>query len=323
MTRTSDARSLSPVCNVAIVGAGYMAREHIRAFQDIAGVQVVGIQSRTRKRAEDLAKEFGVAGVYDSVEQLYGGTGADLVVVTTPELQTNAVCDACFLHPWTALIEKPAGYNMEDASAIAANAKARGSRAYVALNRRHYASTRTMLADLASIEGPRFIKLQDQEDAVAALRAGQPPLVVENWMYANSIHVIDYFTMLGRGKVVDVQRVVPWTPGSSYVVAKVTFDSGDLGIYEAVWNGPGPWAVTVNVREKRWELRPMERAAFQVAGKRVLEPVEPDPIDTQFKPGLRVQAELAVRASRGEQTDLPTLDDALASMRLTQAIYGV
>ncbi len=322
MTKGSSSESRPTTCNVVLVGAGYMAREHIRAFQDVPGVQVVGIQSRTQSRAQALADEFGIPGVYDTIAAMYAATQANLVVVTVPELQTNEVCTACFEHPWSVLIEKPAGYNLDDAVAIAGNAALRGRRAFVALNRRHYASTRTMRSDLANLSGPRFIKLQDQEDAVGALRAGQPALVVENWMYANSIHVIDYFTMLGRGRVVDVERVIPWNPQTGYVVAKVTFDSGDVGLYEAVWNGPGPWAVTVNTPEKRWELRPVERAAFQLAGKRVLEPVEPDPIDTVFKPGLRVQAELAARAALGEDTELPTLDDALVSMRLTQAIYG-
>ena len=40
---------------VAIVGAGAMAREHIRAFADVPRVTVCGIHSRTREKAEKLA----------------------------------------------------------------------------------------------------------------------------------------------------------------------------------------------------------------------------------------------------------------------------
>ena len=50
--------------------------------------------------------------------------------------------------------------------------------------------------------------------------------------------------------------------------------------------------------------------------------IEDDAWDTSFKPGLRRQAELAVLAASGQHTELPTLQDALASMRLTQAIYS-
>jgi hypothetical protein len=69
-------------------------------------------------------------------------------------------------------------------------------------------------------------------------------------------------------------------------------------------------------------MRPLEKAAYQLSVKRVLEPVEDDVWDTRFKPGLRRQAELAVLAASGLHTELPTLQDALASMRLTQAIYA-
>lgn len=313
----------SATCRVAVVGAGYMAREHIRAFQDIEGVAVVGIQSRTRARADTLAAEFGVAGVYDSIRELYAATSADLVVVTTPELETNSVCRQCFEHPWTALIEKPAGYDVADAEDIARAADANGRRAFVALNRRHYASTRAVAADLVSQDGPRLIVVRDQQDPVAALAAGQPALVVKNWMFANSVHVIDYFTVLARGRVSGVEHVIPWTPSAPrYVAAKVTFDSGDIGLYEAIWDGPGPWAVTVNTPQKRWELRPLERAAFQLRGTRALQPLDLDPIDERFKAGLRFQAQLAVDAAAGRATALPTLAEALDSVRLVASIYA-
>lgn len=310
-------------CNVAIVGAGYMAREHIRAFRDIPGVRIAGIHSRTRAKAQAVAAEFGIAGIYDSIPEMFDATRADLVVVSVPELETNRVCFACFAYSWTVLVEKPAGYNLADAEAIEAEAQSRKCRAFVALNRRHYGSTRAIVADLTSLPGPRLIKVQDQEDPAAAIRAGQPPLVVKNWMYANSIHLIDYFLLLGRGPVVNVASVIPYDPERPrYVAAKVEYESGDVGLYEAVWDGPAPWAVSVTTAEKRWELRPLEKAAFQRAGSRVLEPVAADPWDVDFKPGLRRQAELAVLAASGVQTDLPTLSDALASVRLTHAIYS-
>jgi len=87
------------ICQVAIVGAGYMAGEHIRAFQDIPGVNISGIHSRTRVRAEQIAAQFGIVKVCGSIEELYHLTEADLVVVTVPELEMNGVSRACFKYP--------------------------------------------------------------------------------------------------------------------------------------------------------------------------------------------------------------------------------
>jgi predicted dehydrogenase len=301
-----------------------MAREHIRAFADVLGVTVVGIHSRTRARAEEMAAQCDIPTVCDSVSELHDITQAHLVVVAVPELAANAASRACFEYPWTILLEKPAGYNLSDAEDIELAARTKNRCVFVALNRRHYSSTQTVLSDLKELSGQRFIRVQDQEDQVRALQAGQPKTIVDNWMYANSIHMIDYFLMLGRGKICAVEPIIPWNPDEPrFALAKVSFDSGDVGLYEGIWNGPGPWAVSINTPAKRWEMRPLEQAAFQIAGQRKMEVVESHPWDTQFKPGLRLQAEKAVAAALGKTTDLPALHDALETMRLVEAIYGL
>jgi predicted dehydrogenase len=313
----------SDTCKVAFIGAGYMTSEHLKAFNDVPGVKLGGIYSRTKIRAEKLAQEFGIDHVCDSVDDLFKKTRAELVVISVPELAVREVCLEAFKHPWTCLIEKPAGYDLADAECIAERATALKRRAYVALNRRHHSSTRIVLEDIARQSGPRLIHVYDQEDQIAARKAGQPELVVQNWMYANSIHVVDYLTLLGRGRVVSVDRIIPWTPENPcFVMAKITYDSGDIGIYEAIWNGPGPWAVTVSTQEKRWEMRPVEQASFQPYGSRKLEASAIHEWDTQFKPGLRVQAEEAVKAALGNPHTLPSLDVAMESMRLVSSIYG-
>jgi predicted dehydrogenase len=315
--------TINNICKVAFVGAGYMSSEHLKAFKNVPGVELAGIYSRTRSRAAKLAQEFGVPLVCDSVADLYEKTRADLVVVSVPELSVREVCLNTFQHPWVCLIEKPAGYDLLDAQRILADAAAKKRLAFVALNRRHHSSTRLVLADLAQQQGPRLIHVYDQEDQVAARKAGQPDLVVQNWMYANSIHMIDYLSILGRGNIISVNPIIPWTPESPrFVMAKISYDSGDIAIYEAVWNGPGPWAITVTTQEKRWEMRPLEHASFQSYGSRKLEPAPVHEWDTTFKPGLRVQAEEAVKAAMGKPHVLPSLEDAMKSMKLAAAIYG-
>lgn len=68
-------------------------------------------------------------------------------------------------------------------------------------------------------------------------------------------------------------------------------------------------------------MRPLEQAAFQITGQRKLEVVESHLWDKQFKPGLRLQAEKAVAAAKGEANDLPTLQDAMESMHLVRDIF--
>jgi predicted dehydrogenase len=307
---------------VALIGAGYMASEHAKAFADMADVELAGVYSRSQSRAKALADKHGIGQVCDSIESLYASTSADLVIVAVPELAVADVCAQVFRHSWMSLIEKPAGYDLEDARRIANTAKLFGRNAYVALNRRHYSSTRAVLTDASSVDLPRLVHVLDQENPLAALEAGQPKLVVENWMYANSIHIIDYLRLFCRGTVESVEHLIRWQPRDPrFVLAKLAFSSGDVGIYQATWNGPGPWAVSVTTQLKRWEMRPLEQASVQVYKSRKIDPIEPNAWDTTFKPGLRQQAEEALRALRGEPTLLPTLAEGLETMELTRWIY--
>ncbi|MBU0608189.1 MAG: Gfo/Idh/MocA family oxidoreductase [Armatimonadetes bacterium] len=310
------------VCRLAIVGAGNMARAHVQAFMDVPGVVVAGICSRTRSRAETFAEEFGVPCVCDSVAELYERTRADLVLVAVSVLALHEVGLACLEHPWTVFMEKPPGRTMAQAFDLQQVARARDRRVLVALNRRFLSSSRAAAEDLDQIEGPRFIQVHDQQDRDAIIALGHPASTLDTLMFSNSIHCLDLLRYFARGEVVTVTPVTPWAAeGHGPVVAAVDFSSGDRGLYVGIWEGPGPWAVTINAPEKRWELRPLERAAYQRRGERQLHPVELSPWDEQFRPGLRLQAERAVAAALGQACDAPTLDQAVKTMALIEAIY--
>lgn len=312
-------------CRVAFVGAGGTIREHARAFKGIPGVDLVGITNRSRSKAEALAVEYGIAKVFGSVGEMAETTRADLVVMAVYEPAIRDTALACFAHPWAVLMEKPIGLDLAEARDVAAAAAKSGHRVWVGLNRRALGSTRAALDDLAADLGPRFIHVQDQQSLESARAIGHKTEVVDNWMFANSIHLVDYLSAFGRGGATRVDVLAPFDlEKPSIVLAKVEFANGDLGLYEAFWHAPGPWGCTVTTARRRWEMRPLEKAFFQNAGERALHPVEPSPADVAFKPGFRLQAERVVAAVRSKTAvgAVPTIADALATTELVARIYG-
>ncbi len=311
---------------VAVIGAGALAREHLRAFKDIDGVELVGICSRTLSKAQIHADEFKVPVVTTDLAELDDKARPDLVVVAVTIPSTLPVSLECFEYDWTTLIEKPLGVNLAAAEQLARVAREKKRKAYVAFNRRYYASMNWVKKGLDSIESKRFIKIQDQEDTNVAAQDGHAKEVLDNWMFANSIHLIDLFRYFGRSPISKITPLKPWPGIDSDVLeflATIDYENGDSALYEGIWNAQGPWAVTVTTNDKRYEMKPVESAFYQNQIDRTVFPMEPDSLDEKYKPGFYRQAIDAVKATRGENNDLATLDDALETTRLTHRLFGL
>lgn len=309
---------------IAIIGAGYMATEHARAFAAQPDARIVGVVGRSRERAQALAAAYD-APVFGDVDSLWRETEAEVVVVAVNELSMAGVCKEVFSRQWAVLLEKPVGVDLDDARRILFCARSLGAdgRVWVGLNRRSYGATRTAL-DQISDEGPRLVSVLDQQDMAAIRQLGTPEEVVRNYMFANSIHLIDYFSVFCRGELDLVTVAAPWTPEvPEHVIATLLWSSGDRGVYQGQWNGPGPWVVSVSTRAARFEMRPLESLTVQPRGERRAVPADPDPLDSEFKAGLFVQAAEFLQGASGGKARLATLADAVRSMKLCADIYGL
>jgi predicted dehydrogenase len=313
------------ICKVAFIGAGYMTQEHLKVFKDIENVELVGIFSRTKEKATKLANEYAIKYVADSITDLYEKVLPDLLVISVPELSTKNVIIECVKHDWILLIEKPVGYNLSDAKEIYTIIENHKTIAYVALNRRHFSSTRNALKQLEQINGKRVIIINDQEDVKAAFIHGQPQAVIDNWMFANSIHLIDFFNLFARGEIVKINNIEPWNENDKFFnISKIEYSSGDIGIYQSFWNTPSPWSLTIQTSEKRFEMKPIEELSIMDYGNRHSTFIPREEVDILYKPGLYIQAKLAVNAAllRSRVYSLPTVSESYKTMELISKLYN-
>ena len=306
-----------------MIGSGAMAREHIRAFTALNGVTVSGILSRTRSKAEALAGEFGISHVCDSVEELKEVSSADLVVVAVSALSMNSVAKECFHQDWYVLLEKPAGHDLADAEDIAASAIGCVKPVLVGFNRRFYGNIRAVRGALVDNVGLRYVHVQDAQSFTEAREAGHPEEVVQSFMYANSIHVIDLIRHFCRGEIVEVERIMPWRGAETEIVlSRVLFESGDVGLYEGLWQRPGPWTCAVSTKDMRWCMQPLERTEVQAIGERQRTTMLDDPVDLSYKPGFFRQAQAAIDCIRLGSSGSVSLAESLQTMRLIYRIYS-
>lgn len=309
---------------IGIIGAGYMAEEHIKAFQAIEQVTISGIFSRTLAKAEALSQQYHIPHVCCSVDELFSQARPDLIVVAVTETSLPQIVNDLARYSCAALIEKPVGLNLAESKKILKRVEASRLRCIVGLNRRFYSSTRQVLAHLQASNGLRFIQINDFQSLSIAKSFNYSPEIINHWMYANSIHLIDYFLFMGRGAVKEVRVIQKWAADKLLpVIAQISFESGDQGIYIAVWHGPGPWSVSVTTNEEHFELKPLEQASRRTNKNRALDILPSDPIDNTFKPGLYEQAKNAIKFTLGHPSQSVTLSESIKSMELIHDIYHV
>ncbi|MGH9378456.1 MAG: Gfo/Idh/MocA family protein [Terriglobia bacterium] len=99
---------------VAILGTGWVAGEHIRAFQSNPHTEVMAILSRDRDRAHAKAEEFGLQNCrgYDHLQEILEAPGIQIVSICTPHhlhVEQGVAAARAGKH---LLIEKPAALDL-------------------------------------------------------------------------------------------------------------------------------------------------------------------------------------------------------------------
>ncbi|CAB4748510.1 unannotated protein [freshwater metagenome] len=220
------------------------------------------------------------------------------------------------------MVEKPLGINLTEGNYLDKALGDAVNRIYVALNRRHYSTFRELDRLINLDSGKRIIKVIDQENQFAARSAGFSTQITENWMFANSIHLIDILRQFGRGKIINIEQSTKWKSMTTMKhQVSIAFDSGDIGIYECQWNEAGPWSVLVSKENSNWLMKPLEKLTqiFESSGAIDLTPKSD--WDTNFKPGFRLQAEMMIAKMKDRESKIVSFKDALSTMQLVHDMY--
>lgn len=125
--------SRTPNLGIGIVGAGFIARFHVRSWQAVRGSDIVAVSSRTKSKAEDLARFAESLGVgegvraYDDVAALVQDPRVDAIWVLTPNETRVEVVEAICAEIVSGrgslkgiAVEKPLGRNLREAKAVLA-----------------------------------------------------------------------------------------------------------------------------------------------------------------------------------------------------------
>ena len=132
---------------IGVVGAGFIVRDcHLVAYAD-AGYRVVGITSRTRSTAEEVAALRGIPRVFDSVEAMLDDPEVAVVDVAVPPAAQPGVIRRILAAPRPPrgiLAQKPLAMSIEEAREIVVACRKKGVPLQVNQNMRYDQSVRAL-----------------------------------------------------------------------------------------------------------------------------------------------------------------------------------
>ena len=137
---------------VALVGAGRVAEQHLRALQGVEDV-TIGVCDRSPAAAEFAAERFGLAAWYTDYRTMLEELRPDLVHVTTPVTSHVSLASQALAAGAHVLVEKPIAPSYDEWLALRAAAERAGRW----LTEDHaYQFSRPVQQVLQLIEGGRF-----------------------------------------------------------------------------------------------------------------------------------------------------------------------
>lgn len=310
--------------HVWVIGSGPMAIEYIKVLDALKiSYQVIG---RGIDSAKDCESKTGVKVVTGGLEShicdckyfpsaVIVAVGVEQIANVAKVLLQNGVRKI--------LLEKPGGMNADEIRFVAEETKKKNAEVYVAYNRRFYASTLKAHEIIREDGGVRSFHFEFTEWSHEIVKIKKAPGVKENWLLANSSHVIDLAFFLGgipKKITCYVAGELGWHPSGSIFTGAGISENGSLFSYHADWGAPGRWGVEVLTRNNRLILRPLEKLHIQKIGNASIEEVSiDDDIDKNFKSGLYLQVQGFIE---GRTSNMVEIQDQATNLHYYQMIGG-
>ena len=312
---------------VAVIGAGNIAQQHLPVLTSHPECEVTLLCDASPAVLAETASKFGISQTATDIRDVLGRDDVDAVFVMVSVLHMAPVASACLETGIPTFMEKPPGICSADTARLAELRARVGGLAMVGFNRRFYSSHLAARERLLAAGPIVSVTVDAHEDLARINRQKFPPLVVRRWAYANGIHALDLLRFFGGDVTsVDARQTRYEHDFPDSLSAHLTFAGGAHGRAAVDWMAPG---------RHRFEVRSVGLRATSLAGfgstevaarGRDVKRIEPDEDDRRHKPGFWKQDSAflaAVRSGQPPGFPAPSLEDALASMRMIDAICGL
>lgn len=237
---------------VALIGCGFFARNHVLAWRDLPGAEVVAVCDLDAARAGAFAAEFGARPFSDAAAML-AEIRPDVADVATTVPSHRALVELAARHAGAVICQKPFAATLTDGRAMVAACAAAGVPLFVHENFRWQKPWREIAARVAGgeIGTPHFLRLSFRHGY--DIYTNQPYLAEEPDLALTDIglHLFDMARSL-MGEVARVscetQRLNPRVKGQDAFQAVLRHASGAVTSVECSFHSqlaPDPFPQTL------------------------------------------------------------------------------
>ncbi|MCK4205371.1 Gfo/Idh/MocA family oxidoreductase [Brucella pituitosa] len=248
----SEARGFVPDPQVRVrnfkigcIGAGMiMAECHLAAYKE-AGFTVAAIASRTRAKAEEVARRWGIAKVHDTPEELIADEAIEILDIAYPPDQQPTLIRKALAQPHIKgiLAQKPLALTLEEAIALRDEAAKAGKILSVNQNMRYDQSMRVLkqILDKGELGTPVMATIEMRAiPHWQGFLEDYDRLTLSNM----SVHHLDVLRFL-FGEPETITTLTRTDPRTKFAhkdgitVSTLMFPSGVMAVsMEDVWSGP-------------------------------------------------------------------------------------
>lgn len=279
--------------NIWIIGAGTIAQEYGKVLSALDyDYTVIGRGEQSAAKFKEVTGKDVVVGGLEAFLSTNPEPADKAIIATNLNTLSQNTIQLIKYGVKDILCEKPGFLYPEECATVLEAAKENNAGVYLAYNRRFFASVLKAQDIIEEDGGVKSFNFEFTEWGHVIEKLDKPKGDLENWMYANSTHVIDLAFFLGGNPVqmnCYTAGELSWHKPAAFAGAGVT-DKGALFNYAANWAAPGRWGVEILTSRHRLYLRPMEQLQIQNIGSVAVTPVEiDDHLDKEFKPGFYLE----------------------------------
>jgi predicted dehydrogenase len=216
-----------------VIGLGDFGERHVQALKSIGWVEVVAVCSRTRSRAEEVARTYGVRKWYTDREKLVKDSEVDALTIATADDDHVEPTILAAEAGKPALLEKPIATTLEDADKIISSVKRSGiifMVGHILRFDKRYRMVYNMVREgrLGRIGSMYARRIGRKRAAGIFLNRVSPPV-------QTGVHDIDIMRWIAGSEVVQVsgfatRRMNYKYPDIFWTIMR--FDDGSLGVVE-------------------------------------------------------------------------------------------